>query len=328
MDNKSKQMKKYCNIQKLEIDFVKVTDINKNLEVEKTNLLNQMSMQLDQKYKEHQEAMIKLQDENQQQINEISAQLQQKEEENLQFKKLLEYKTEEIINLKKQNEEDKLKITNLENKKNTEIIEINKRLNQKDSELQIIQRQLDYFNQVYSKQYQSQIQQFSKTLIFSNTYKHSNCQVSEGGKVVESNGSYLSCLCDQAIPKTGKIQFAFQIINIGCCFVGIGYRDFLQKNNYQSYGNGGQYSISSDRYTCSHHNKQIDGRPSQSTFSFTINDIIIVEVSIEMKYIKWRKYSNSQEMAQLELDTSISQELYPCVCLYNSKVKILDNILI
>ncbi|CAD8182632.1 unnamed protein product [Paramecium pentaurelia] len=241
---------------------------------------NIKKLQLNQKTK-----LMKNQFLGQPQINSINAKLQQQEKENIKFKELLEQKTEEMINLKKQNEEDKLNtIKNLENKK----------LNQKESEIQIIQRQLDYFNQVYSKKYQLQIQQYQKSLLFSNTNKHGSYQVSVGGKVLECNGGYCSCLSDQTIPKTVKIQFAFQMLNIpSYAFVGVGFRDLIQKNNYFGYGNGGQYLISSDRYTCSHHQNEINNRPL-SKFSFATNDIIIIEISIELKYIKWTKQNNGQ----------------------------------
>ncbi|CAD8214059.1 unnamed protein product [Paramecium octaurelia] len=248
LNNKSKQMKKYCNIEKFESDLIKLTDLNQILDDEKKSLL----MQLDQKQQEHHDAIIKLTEKNQHQINEINAKFQQNEKENLT---LLNQKSEEITNLKKLNEEEKLNvIKNLENIKNSEILELNTKINQKESELQIIKSQFDQV--VYSYNY-SQIQ-YLKPLLFSNIYKHNSCQVSEGGKVVECNGGYYSCLCEYAIPKTGKISITFQMLKIGSyAFVGIGFRDFIQKNSYSGYGNGGQYLISSDRYTCSHHNKQI-----------------------------------------------------------------------
>ncbi|CAD8084267.1 unnamed protein product [Paramecium primaurelia] len=141
---------------------------------------------------------------------------------------------------------------------------------------------------------QQQIQQYQKTLQFSVTYKGQNCQVTEGGKVVEcpgSNGRYY-CLCEQAIPKTGKILFAFQILSLtSSMFIGIGFRDIIQKNNYQYTGLGyGSYMISQNGYTYSHHNKDVNGK--QLSFTYTTNDIIIMEVSIEHKYIKWTRSNN------------------------------------
>ncbi|CAD8100573.1 unnamed protein product [Paramecium primaurelia] len=176
---------------------------------------------------------------------------------------------------------------------------------------------------------QSQIQQYPKTLQFSNTHKHANCQISEGGKVVEcSGGSWYYCLCEQAIPKTGKIVFAFQMISGQCFMVGIGFRDIIQKNNYiGNCGVGyGSYLIRNNGQTYSHHNKDVNDK--QLSFTYTTNDVIIMEVSIEHKYIKWTRQNNPLATVQLEIDTSISQELYPCVNIHTSKVKILDNIII
>ncbi|CAD8096999.1 unnamed protein product [Paramecium primaurelia] len=218
-------------------------------------------------------------------------------------------------------------------KKITEITEINKRLNQKESELQTIQKQFDQINQEkLQKEKQlkldlEKIQQYPTTLQFSVTYKGVNCQVTEGGKVVECPGSSTYyCLCEQAIPNTGKILFAFQILSLTPnMLIGIGFRDIIQKNNYQNVGVGyGSYMIHQNGYTYSHHNKDVNNK--QLSYTYTTNDIIIMEVSIEHKYIKWTQQNNPLTTV-MEIDTSISQELYPCLLIYqSSEVKILGNI--
>ncbi|CAD8195826.1 unnamed protein product [Paramecium pentaurelia] len=330
--NKNKQMKKYNNIQKLELDLVKLTEVNKDLEIEKTNLLNQMSKQLDEKHQEYQKVLKEQQVQNQRIIDEINAKLQIQDKENQQYKVQLDQKTQELINLKKQNEEDKLQtIKTLEDQKNKEITELNKRINQKELELQAIQKQLDQINQEKLQKEKQQklelekIQQYTKALLFSNTYKHSNFQISEGGKAVECNSGYYYCLCEQAIPKTGKTIFAFQMLSGTQFFVGIGFRDIIQKNNYINAGVGyGSYLINDGGSMRSHHNKDVENK--KFSFTFTTNDIIIMEVSIEHKYIKWTRQNNPLATVQLEIDTYISQELYPCVLISSSKVKILDNI--
>ncbi|CAD8160141.1 unnamed protein product [Paramecium octaurelia] len=173
------------------------------------------------------------------------------------------------------------------------------------------------------------IQQYNESLQFSNTYKSGNCQVTEGAKLVaevSNSGSWYFCLFEQAIPKTGKIQFAFQILNGSYFMVGIGFREIIQKNNYVScYQTGyGTYLISQGGCTYSHHNKEIYGK--QLSFTFTNYDIIIIEVCIEHKYIKWSRQNNPQATCvQLDIDTS--QQLYPCVVIaHNSKIKLLENI--
>ncbi|CAD8186832.1 unnamed protein product [Paramecium pentaurelia] len=335
-DNKTKQIKKYCNISKLEMDLIKLNELNSNLEIQKTNIQNQMSKQLDEKHQQSQQLLKEQQDKYQKQIDDINLKLQSNEKLNLNLKHQFDLKTQEIINLKNQNEQDKLNIIkNIEDQKNKEITEINKRLNQKESELQTIQKQFDQINQEkLQKEKQlkldlEKIQQYPKTLQFSVTYKGVNCQVTEGGKVVECpGGSYYYCLCEQAIPKTGKILFAFQILSLtSSMFIGIGFRDIISKNNYQNGGVGyGSYMIRSDGCIYSHHNKDIYGK--QLSFTYTTNDIIIMEVSIEHKYIKWTRQNNPLATVQMEIDTSISQELYPCVFIYqSSKIKILDNII-
>ncbi|CAK70831.1 unnamed protein product (macronuclear) [Paramecium tetraurelia] len=331
-DNKSKQIKKYCSIEKLEGDLLKLTEINKNLENEKTNLLNKMSKQLVEKQQEYQKVLEEQQTKNQNQIDELTIKLQSKEKENQNFKELFDQKTQEILNLKKQKEEDKLQlIKNLEDNKKKQVEEMAEIINQKESEFQNVQRQLDQINQenvqkeIQLKLELEKIKQYPKILVFSNTYKHPNCQVSEGGKVVENiSSSWLYCLCEQAIPKNGKTLFAFQMISGTYFNVGIGFRDIIQKNNYDLEVGNGQYLITHNGYTFSHHNKNVDNK--QLSFTFTTNDVIIIEVSIEHKYIKWTRQNNSLATVMLEIDTSLSQELYSCVYFYQSKIKILDNI--
>ncbi|CAD8214053.1 unnamed protein product [Paramecium octaurelia] len=174
--------------------------------------------------------------------------------------------------------------------------------------------------------YSFQIHQYNKTLTFSNTYKHSECQVSEAAKLVSSvgNSGYYFCVCEQAIPKTGKIQFTFQILTGSEWFVGIGFRDIMQKNNFGNCYNAGYgtYLIDNHCRSWSHHNKDVHDK--YLSFKFTNNDIIRMEVSIEDKYIKWSRQNNPQlTFVQLAIDTS--QELYPCVGFYQTaQIKILD----
>ncbi|CAD8155526.1 unnamed protein product [Paramecium pentaurelia] len=147
------------------------------------------------------------------------------------------------------------------------------------------------FKQLIKILNQSQIQQYQKTLLFSNIYKGVNCQVTEGGKVVECTGSSIYyCLCKKAIPKTEKILFAFQILSLTSnIFIGIGFRDIISKNNYSPVGVG-SYMIRQDGCTYSHHNKDVNGK--QLSFTFTTNDIIIMEVSIEHNYVECTRQNN------------------------------------
>ncbi|CAD8175728.1 unnamed protein product [Paramecium pentaurelia] len=86
-------------------------------------------------------------------------------------------------------------------------------------------------------------------------------QKNEGGKVVEiSNTSWCFCLCEQAIPKTGKIQFAFQMISGSSFIVEIGFREIMQKNNYYDCNKTGTYLIKEDCYTYSHHTKNLQSK--------------------------------------------------------------------
>ncbi|CAD8213864.1 unnamed protein product [Paramecium octaurelia] len=311
-DKNSIQLKKYCMIKSLENDVVKLKETNRNLEIEKDSLINSMQKSFEQK------------------LNETNNQLQQKEKEEQDIKEQFEKAIKDNINMKKQYEQDKKKFQDEQILEKQEFIQ---NLTQKNSELQEALTKLDQINKVsleQEKQIKMEIekfQQYNKSLSFSNTYRHNNCQISEDAKVVAevSNSYWYYCLCEQAIPKTGKISFAFQLISGQHVMFGIGFREIMQKNGYKDcYKAGfGAYLIHQDGYTYSHHIKDLESK--KLSFAFAINDIIIIEVCIEHKYIKWSRQNNPQAtFIQWDIDTS--SELYPCVGVANnSKIKLLDN---
>ncbi|CAD8112292.1 unnamed protein product [Paramecium primaurelia] len=312
-DNNNQQLQKYCNIQQMENDLIKLTETIRNLEIDKTNEINLLQKSFDQQ-------LIQLND---------KLELKQKEYKNV--KEQYDQATQENINLKNQYEQDKrLLITKSEDEQKKLKQDFNQKLNQKDSQIQEALRKFDQINkdnleqEKIKKMELEKIQQYNKSLTFSNTNKHNYCSVSEGGKLVAEVGNdhWCFCVCEQAIPKTGKIQYAFQIICEQQLFVGIGFRDIMKQKNFYDCYNVGTYLIQENGYTYSHHNKDIHGK--ELSFKFKNNDIIIIEVSIEDKYIKWTRQNNPQlSFVQLGIDTS--QELYPCVGLYKqAKIKILD----
>ncbi|CAD8142221.1 unnamed protein product [Paramecium pentaurelia] len=217
-----------------------------------------------------------------------------------------------IQDLRKQNEGQQIKIKELEQQKTQSEVLV-KEQNQKNEEM-IKQLQ------------QTLVQLFSQQLTFSTIYKHSNCSVTQNGKVIETNqsNSWQCCMCDQMIPKNGVIQFAIKIIEINTILIGIGFRDIVQSKNYVNCYEIGQgtYNIYYDGQ-CYNHDQQ-DKHRKLIAFPFSTNDIIIVEVDIQKKYVKWTKQSTNQSFT-LNIDTS--KDLYPCVQLQGrSKVEILNQV--
>ncbi|CAD8083704.1 unnamed protein product [Paramecium primaurelia] len=324
-ENNSIQMKKYCNIKQMEDDLIKLTENNNKLEIEsnilqqqiENNFINSIQKQLEQK------------------LNEINSKLEIKDKEQKDIKVQYDLAIKDNINMKNQYEQEKLTmIKKFQDEQNKLKQELNQNINQKNLELQEAQKKLDQINKdkleqdKFNKMQLEKIQLYQKSLSFSNAYKNGNCQVTEGGKVVADvgNSSWSYCLCEQAIPKTGKIQFAFQILNGSAFMVGIGFREIMQKHNYyQCYQPGyGTYLIENNCTIFSYHNKDLFLK--KFSFQFTNNEIIKIEVCIENKYIKWSRYNNPQLMfVQLDIDTS--QELYPCVGVSGqSKIQLLENI--
>ncbi|CAD8190237.1 unnamed protein product [Paramecium pentaurelia] len=332
-DNHSIELKKYSSIKQLENsikqlenDVIKLTESNKNLETEKNNLVNSMQESFNQKF------------------NEINQTLEQKQKEQKNMKEQYE---QTIKDNKKQYEQEKQEMMNkFEDEQNNIKQEFNQNLSQKISELQETLTKLEQINKVKLEQEKLnknrirksifiinllnyiQIQLFSKSLSFSDTYRHNYCQLSVDGKVLadtSNNGYHYYCHCEQAIPKTGKTQFAFQMISGSYVMVGIGFREIMQKNNYTSCYQTGTYLISNSGITYSHHNNDLQSK--QVSFKFKNNDIIIIEVCIEHKYIKWSRLNNPQLTFIVQLDIDTSKELYPCVGVgWESKIKLLDNI--
>ncbi|CAD8117198.1 unnamed protein product [Paramecium primaurelia] len=236
---------------------------------------------------------------------EMEEQINHKNQDNKKLKEKIESIQKENSKQKNQFEND-LRILNQTNEQiNKENLELKNQIKVKDED----------FQELKTKSSQQQ-----KLLTFSQTHKHSNCQVTQNGKTVQ-NGKY--CLCDQVIPKNGFTLFAFKIIELSSrCFIGIGMREIIQKNNYDgdvTYGYG-SYTIGSNQYCFSHHDKDKDAKAL--SFDFTVNDIIMVEVDIQNKYIKWTKKQSNQSFT-LQIDTTY--DLYPCVwAMSGSKIEIQD----
>ncbi|CAD8204360.1 unnamed protein product [Paramecium pentaurelia] len=197
---------------------------------------------------------------------------------------------------------------------------------------QELQKQKDDFMIENAQKKQENIQQteqlqtsiLQNSFTFSETYKYSSCQVLQDGKIFYNKSGFLSCLCDQAIPNQGIVRFSFLIhdIETNSAMVGIGAREIISKSGYiniQTSGKGA-YLIMSSGYCFSHHQKE--KYHNSIPFTFTNNDIIIIEVEIQQKYIKWIKKSTKQSFL-LEIDPHY--EYYPCIN-GPGKVEILNEI--
>ncbi|CAD8171780.1 unnamed protein product [Paramecium octaurelia] len=162
------------------------------------------------------------------------------------------------------------------------------------------------------------------TFTFSKIYKYPSCEVSQNGRMYYNNALFYSCLCDQAIPQFGIVRFAFFIHNVinDQTMVGIGAREIISKNGYLNLQDAGKgaYLIMSSGYCFSHH--QQEKYHASIPFKFTNNDIIIIEVVIQQKYIKWIKKSTKQSYL---LEINPNYQYYPCIN-GPGKVEIMDDI--
>ncbi|CAD8159221.1 unnamed protein product [Paramecium pentaurelia] len=310
--NNSNQLKKYCNIQQLEKDLIKLAESNTNLEIDKNNQINSMQQQFNQE------------------LIDINGKLKQMEIECKNAKEQFEQATQEIINLKYLQEQEKIKIIRQSEEKQNQLRqEFSQKISEKELKLQEVTLKLEeiYKNKLQEDKLKKfELEEYQKSLTFSKTLKHNNCLLSDGGKVISeiiNDGNSYYCFCNQAIPKTRKIQFAFQILSGSKFRFGIGLKDIVQKNNYMNcfqFGYGA-YFIDESGKTCSHHIK--DEHDKNLSFKFQPNDIIIIEVCIEQKFIKFSRL-NYPEITVLQIDTA--QELYPCLGGINFKIKIMDKV--
>ncbi|CAD8113185.1 unnamed protein product [Paramecium sonneborni] len=268
---------------------------------------------------------------NKQENEQLQNQIIEKEKLNQQnqqiineFKNINTEQVELISNLRNQNEGFSYKLQEFEQQRSKcELI-----LQEKQTELQLCQ-QLNQKNEQILKQVQPYFKelQFSQQMTFSNTYKYSSCAVTQNGKVIETGmggGTHQCCMCDQMIPKHNVTHFAVKIIESDSVMIGIGFRDIVENKGY--YGcyqiGGGTYNIWSSG-ACFNHDQE-DKNSKQIAFAFSKNDIIIVEVDIQKKYVKWTKQSTNESFS-LTIDTS--KDLYPCVHLYNrGKVEIVNYV--
>ncbi|CAD8158105.1 unnamed protein product [Paramecium octaurelia] len=77
--------------------------------------------------------------------------------------------------------------------------------------------------------------------------------------------------------------------------------------------NSRSYTINSCKYCFSHHDTARDAKVL--SFEFSINDIILIEVDIQNKIIKWTKANTNQSLT-LNIDTTY--DLYPCLWVQQS----------
>ncbi|CAD8192427.1 unnamed protein product [Paramecium pentaurelia] len=170
-------------------------------------------------------------------------------------------------------------------------------------------------NQPVQKQEQQQCFEsitILNSLTFSEKYKYPSCQVSENGKLFYNQSLFFSCLCDQVIPTQGIVRFGYLIHDVinNQTMVGIGAREMISKCGYINIQDSGKgaYLIMSSGYCFSH--DQQEKYHNQIPFTFTKNDIIIIEVEIKIKYVKWIKKSTNQSFL---LDIDPNYEYYPCI---------------
>ncbi|CAD8115269.1 unnamed protein product [Paramecium sonneborni] len=199
------------------------------------------------------------------------------------------------------------------------------KLDKKEGNFQIqqLQQRLMQFRKDIHPIFENNLSRFSNSLKFSQNQKHQNCKVSQNGKLIETElNVWQCCLCDQMIPTDCSTQFAFKIIELKYVMIGIGFRDTVQSKYYGNCSGlgAGTYCIYNSGLCYSNDQSDMDNK--YIGFGFSVNDIIIVEVNIQKKIVKWTKQSTNQSFS---MNIDIQKELYPCIQLNDRcKIEILD----
>ncbi|CAD8050421.1 unnamed protein product [Paramecium primaurelia] len=113
--------------------------------------------------------------------------------------------------------------------------------------------------------------------------------------------------------------------------IGIAYKNVLlgknMKFDHQNLGHG-SYMISSNAHTWSHSKKEEN--MVQKSFTFTTGDIIIVEINLENKILKFtcKNKPNDNQATILTFDNPDNDDIHFCInmCSSGEKVEILDDL--
>ncbi|CAD8132561.1 unnamed protein product [Paramecium octaurelia] len=110
--------------------------------------------------------------------------------------------------------------------------------------------------------------------------------------------------------------------------IGIAYKNVLSSNNMKfdwNYLGHGSYMNSSNTCTWSHSKKEEN--MVQKSFTFTTGDIIIVDVSLENKTLKFTCKNKRNDTQVLTFDPPYNDDIHFCInmCSSGEKVEILDD---
>ncbi|CAK73491.1 unnamed protein product (macronuclear) [Paramecium tetraurelia] len=171
---------------------------------------------------------------------------------------------------------------------------------------------------------QSIIDNTSANSIIIQPANHTNFRFSEQltfkGIAIQENGKKAVCtglewgfaLCEPAIPKCGISRFVFQVSHSNVCniYVGVCHKDKIIQSNYspisfQQLGHGA-YLIFSTGLILSHLQAEINYQ--FKGFSYSNNDIIIMEVDMNKQQIL---FTHQQKQQQIAMKLDVTQDLYP-----------------
>ncbi|CAD8062816.1 unnamed protein product [Paramecium sonneborni] len=166
--------------------------------------------------------------------------------------------------------------------------------------------------------------------IFSQTLKSTTINIQDfkvAIQQVQQNNENRFILIEPQIQESCKIAFKIQHLTnfIG---LGIALKNVLQGKNmrfdYQTLGHG-SYMASNNDHVWSH-NKKEENMVSKS-LKFGVGDIVILDLNLENKILKFKNKSSQNEPISLTFDIPENDEIHFCVnmCGVGEKVEILDD---
>ncbi|CAD8057436.1 unnamed protein product [Paramecium primaurelia] len=148
---------------------------------------------------------------------------------------------------------------------------------------------------------------------FSEQLTFKSLAIQENGKKVVCTGvEWGFAMCEPAIPKEGISRFVFQVNHNNVCnlYVGVCHKDKIIQSNYspisfQKLGHGA-YLIFSTGLVLSHLQAEINFQ--FKGFSYSNNDIIIMEVDMNQQQII---FTHQQKQQQIVMKLDVTQDLHP-----------------
>ncbi|CAD8110128.1 unnamed protein product [Paramecium sonneborni] len=162
---------------------------------------------------------------------------------------------------------------------------------------------------------------------FSQQYKASNIELINSNTIaINQNRTFSLVLCEPGVTSLEQQrEFAFKILKKDWIALGICHKSLLSNQKYEvnlwEDHNHGCYLIDEQGKVYSRLNARQNNRTKN--FSLSENDVIIIKVNKIKKEVEWINQSKKEQLWIANID--VSKDIYPVICLYESRIQIIDE---